>query len=103
MGAHEFTTPYTPQQNRVDERKNRTLYERVRCLLLDANLPDEFWGLALYTASDLRNMCSVSSKSKTPFEAFHGIRPNLRMLRVFGCACFVQIPKVRRRDIQGYS
>lgn len=41
---NQFTAPYTPQQNGKAERKNRTLIEMARCLLIDANLPNIFWG-----------------------------------------------------------
>lgn len=96
--THEYTTAYTPQQNGVAERMNRTLFEKVRCSLMGANMPDEFWGLALQSASDIRNMCPVSGQYKTPFEMFYGRKPDLGMVRVFGCDCFVQVPNVHRRD-----
>ena len=37
------TELYTPQQNGVAERMNRTIMERVRCMLSEANLPYIFW------------------------------------------------------------
>ena len=36
------TVPYTPQQNGVAERLNRTLLEKARCMLINANLPKSF-------------------------------------------------------------
>ena len=39
---HELTAPYTPQHNRVVERKNRTIIEIRRCLLHDKGLPKKF-------------------------------------------------------------
>lgn len=39
---HEFTVPHTQQQNGVSERLNRTLMEKVNCLLQGAQLPPEF-------------------------------------------------------------
>lgn len=96
--THEYTTPYTPQQNGVAERMNRTLFEKVRCLLHGAALPDHYWGLALQAASDVRNLCPVSGQALTPFEVFMGRKPDLRMLRVFGCDCFVHVPAIRCRD-----
>ena len=33
---------YTPQQNGLVERMNKTILERVRCMLLSANLPQGF-------------------------------------------------------------
>ncbi|KAL0438177.1 UNVERIFIED_CONTAM: Retrovirus-related Pol polyprotein from transposon TNT 1-94 [Sesamum latifolium] len=47
------TNPYTPQQNGVAERMNRTLLNKVRCLLISSGLPKSFWGEALLTAAYL--------------------------------------------------
>ena len=44
--AHEKTPPKTPQLNGLAERMNRTLLEKVRCMLSDAKLPKHFWGEA---------------------------------------------------------
>lgn len=40
--THHKTVRYTPQQNSVVERLDRTIIKRVRCLLLDANLTERF-------------------------------------------------------------
>lgn len=40
----QFTTAYSPQQNGVAERKNRSLQEMATCMLLDAGLPKKYWG-----------------------------------------------------------
>jgi transposase InsO family protein len=52
---HFTTTPYTPQQNDVVERRNRTVVEMARCLLKSKNVPGEFWGEAVSTAVYLLN------------------------------------------------
>ena len=39
---HQLTIPYTPQQNGVSERKNRTVMEMARCLLIEKILPKNF-------------------------------------------------------------
>ena len=49
--VHQFTIAYTPEQNGIAERANRTLEEKTRALLKEAGLPDEFWGEALLTAT----------------------------------------------------
>jgi transposase InsO family protein len=51
----ETTTPYTPEQNGVAERKNRTIIEVVRAMLHDQGLPKFLWGEAA-------NTCRVCSK-----------------------------------------
>ncbi|KAG8480141.1 hypothetical protein CXB51_024917 [Gossypium anomalum] len=59
---HQLTTVYTPQQNGVCERKNRT--------------------------------------EKTPFKAWHGIKPSVSHLKVFGCVCYAFIPVQRRTKLE---
>ncbi|CAA0832257.1 Uncharacterized mitochondrial protein AtMg00710, partial [Striga hermonthica] len=52
---HEKTVPGTPQHNDVAERINRTIMEKVRCMLRMAKLPKPFWGEAVLTACYLIN------------------------------------------------
>jgi transposase InsO family protein len=47
---HEFSFPYTPQQNGVVERKNRTLLDMARTMLDEYKTPDRFWAEAINTA-----------------------------------------------------
>ena len=73
-----FSIPHTPEQNGVAERKNRTLVEMARCLLISSNLPSSFWAEAVLTANHLRNRCpSRSLHGATPFEKWTGVTPNL--------------------------
>nr|GEV27769.1 retrotransposon protein, putative, Ty1-copia subclass [Tanacetum cinerariifolium] len=54
---HQRTTPYTPQQNGVAEKKNGVLQDIINAMLVSANLPKNLWGEALLTA------CHVKSSS----------------------------------------
>jgi transposase InsO family protein len=47
---HEFSSPYTPQQNGVVERKNITLLDMARTMLDEYKTPDRFWTKAINTA-----------------------------------------------------
>ncbi len=59
-GIHkEYTTPYTPEQNGVEGRYNRTIIQMVRGMLSWAELPHSFWGEAAMTANYLRNLLLV--------------------------------------------
>ena len=46
---------YTPQQNGITERMNRTLLDKVRCMIVSFGLPKCFWGEAVSTAAYLVN------------------------------------------------
>jgi hypothetical protein len=83
------TVTHTPQQNGLAERMNRTLLEKVRCMLLSSGLPKLFWGEATKTASYLINRSPASAiHFKTPEEVWNGRPVDLSNLRVFGCAAF---------------
>jgi transposase InsO family protein len=47
---HEFSVPYTPQQNGIVERKNRILIEAARTMLAEYKTLDIFWVEAINTA-----------------------------------------------------
>lgn len=94
---HEYTVPYTPQQNGVAERKNRSLTESAKCMLLDAKLDNCFWGEAVLTAAYLQNRTPSRVVEKTPVELFTGKKPDLGNIRVFGSKVFSYIPKEKRR------
>ncbi|KAK4384341.1 Retrovirus-related Pol polyprotein from transposon TNT 1-94 [Sesamum angolense] len=76
-----LTIPYTPQQNGVPERRNRTLLEMARSMMAQANLPISFWGDAILTASYILNRVPSKSIPSTPYELWHGRKPNLEGLR----------------------
>lgn len=85
-----LTVPYTPQQNGVAERFNRTIVDMARCLLIQSGLPTMYWGEAINTANYLRNRCpSRSHDGKTPYELWHGKLPDLSHLRVLGARAFI--------------
>jgi transposase InsO family protein len=67
---HEFSTPYTPQQNGVAERKNHTLIEMVGTMLDEYNTLDQFWVEAINTA------CHATD-NKTSYELLTGNKPNV--------------------------
>ena len=96
------TAPHTPEQNGVPERKNKTLMEMARTMLIDAGLSMSYWGEAILAANYIRNrVYSRSCVAKhTPFEAFMKYKPNLSMMRVFGCLAYAHIDKKLRHKLQ---
>lgn len=95
---HQTTTPYTPEQNGTAERMNRSLIERAKCMLLNANLPKQYWADAVHTAAYVINRSPTKSLSfKTPEEMWSGQKPNVRHMRVFGCEAMVHLPQEKRK------
>ena len=95
-----MTARYTPQQNGVAERKNRTVMDMVRCMLHLKKLPKGFWGDAVDCAFYLLNRCPTRSVlGKTPQEAWTRRKPSIGHLRVFGCICYAHVPDVLRKKL----
>ncbi|UYV79002.1 hypothetical protein LAZ67_17000616 [Cordylochernes scorpioides] len=97
--VHERTMVYTPEQNGVAERMNRTLLNLVRSTVNSCNLPTASWAELTNTAAYLRNrVTNRHNEEKTPFELWFGKRPALQHLRAIGCETFVHVPKQRRNS-----
>jgi hypothetical protein len=89
--TRHFSAPYTPQQNGVVERRNQTVVAMARALLKQQRMPAKFWGEAVVTAIYLQNRLPTKSLiGRTPYEAWHGRKPAVNHLRVFGCRAFVK-------------
>lgn len=98
----QTTIPYTPQQNGVAERFNRTIMEKVRSMLIDAGLEKYFWAEAANTAVYLINLMP-RKKEKSANEKFNQEKINLGDLRIFGEKCMIQIPKEKRKKLDDKS
>jgi transposase InsO family protein len=95
--VQQFTTVYTPQQNGVAERFNRTLVEKARCLLFDAKLKKEFWAEAINMATFLINRSQMNKQNKTPEEVFTNEKADLSEIQLFGSKVMVHVPKEKRK------
>lgn len=65
---HQTTAPYTPQQNGVAERKNRTLKEMMNAMLISSGLPHNLWSEVILTANYILNKVPRKKVDKTPYE-----------------------------------
>ncbi|XP_055814518.1 uncharacterized protein LOC129884204 [Solanum dulcamara] len=98
---HKLTVSYSPEQNGVSERKNRTVVEMARCLLLEKKLPQSFWAEAVYTSVYLLNRLPTKVvDKKTPIEAWSGTKPSAKHLKIFGSICYSLVPLVKRRKLE---
>lgn len=74
----------------VVERKNKSLEDMSRTMLIASELPRNFWAEAVNTSCYIVNQCMIRPiLNMTPYELFKGKKPNISHLRVFGCKCFV--------------
>jgi hypothetical protein len=94
---HEFSSPYTPQQNGVVESKNRTLLDMARTMLDEYKTLDRFWAEAVNTACYAINRLYLHRiLKKTSYELLTGKKPNVSYFRVFGSKCFILVKRDRK-------
>jgi hypothetical protein len=94
---HEFSSPYTPQQNGVVERKNRTLLDMARTMLDEYKTPYQFWAEAINTACYSINRFYLHRiLKKTSYELLTGKKPNVSYFRVFCSKCFILVKRGRK-------
>ena len=92
----------TPEQNRKPERMNRTIIESTGGMLHHAKIPMKCWAEALSTAVYLGNRSPQTALDGiTPYECFHGEKPDATDLRPFGCKAFVHVPKEKCSKLEG--
>ena len=58
---HQCIVPYTPQQNSVAERKNRSLMEMAKCMVKSQQLPHGFWLKAIMCDTYVLNKCPTKA------------------------------------------
>jgi hypothetical protein len=94
---HEFSSPYTPQQNGVVKRKNRTLLDMARTMLDEYKTSDRFWAKAINTACySINRLYLHRILKKTSYELLTGKKSNVSYFRVFGSKCFILIKRGRK-------
>ncbi|KAK9053984.1 hypothetical protein SSX86_025059 [Deinandra increscens subsp. villosa] len=109
QGRH-LTIPGTPQQNDLAERMNRTLLERIRCMMDCAGMPKMFWAEAANTAAYLINRSpSREIENRAPMELWTSYKQDYQGLRIFRSLCYAHVnqgklePRACRCIFLGYS
>ncbi|GAA0149769.1 hypothetical protein LIER_08866 [Lithospermum erythrorhizon] len=87
---HEYSTPITPQQNGIVERKNRTLQEMARVMIHAKQLPIKLWAEAVNTACHIHNHLTLRPGThSSSYELWRGRKPNVHYLHIFGSVCYI--------------
>lgn len=97
--THQKTVAYSPEQNGICERKNRTLVEAARTMLIESKLPKRLWAEAVNTANYIQNRLINRVTGTIPYEKWFGKKPEMLDLHPFGCEVYVHIPKEKRRKL----
>ncbi|KAK1678745.1 hypothetical protein QYE76_039593, partial [Lolium multiflorum] len=96
---HQYSAAYTPQQNGVAERKNRTLMDMARSMMAEYKSRYNFWAEAISTACHSSNRLYLrKGLNKTPYEILTENKPNISYFKVFGCKCFYKIKGFEEND-----
>ncbi|KAG7568389.1 Zinc finger CCHC-type [Arabidopsis thaliana x Arabidopsis arenosa] len=99
-----LTAPYSPQQNGVVERRNRTLMGMTRSILKHMNVPNYLWGEAVRHATYIINRVSTRTLiHQTPYEAFKRKKPNIEHIRVFGCIGYAKTEPAHLKKLDDRS
>ncbi|GJS13540.1 putative ribonuclease H-like domain-containing protein [Tanacetum coccineum] len=89
--VHKTSIARTPQQNGVVERKNHTLIEAARTMLIFSKALEFLWDEAIATACFTQNRSIVHTRhNKTPYELIRGRKPNFQYFYVFGSLCYLK-------------
>nr|GEZ91442.1 hypothetical protein [Tanacetum cinerariifolium] len=95
--SHQMSSVRTPKQNEVVERRNWTLVEAARTMLIFSRASLFLWAEAIATACFTQNRSIIHRRfNKTPYELINGRKPDISFLYVFGALCY---PKNDREDI----
>ncbi|GJS58096.1 retrovirus-related pol polyprotein from transposon TNT 1-94 [Tanacetum coccineum] len=87
--SHETSVARSPQQNGIVERRNRTLIEAARTMLIYAKAPLFLWAEVVATACYTQNRSIIRLRhGKTPYELLHDKLPDLSFFHVFGALCY---------------
>ncbi|GJS60708.1 retrovirus-related pol polyprotein from transposon TNT 1-94 [Tanacetum coccineum] len=88
--SKNFSSSYTPEQNGVVERKNRTLIEAARTMLNGSVLSKNFWTKVVRITCYTQNRSIIVKRhDRNPYEIFREWIPDISYFHIFGCHVFI--------------
>ena len=97
----QHSIPYTPQQNGVADRKNKSLKEMATCMLEAKYFPPMFWVKAINYKTYIQNMGAHKNLDGiTHFKCWSGNKPDVTHFRIFGSKAWARIATEKRKDLQ---
>ncbi|MBW0506957.1 hypothetical protein O181_046672 [Austropuccinia psidii MF-1] len=99
---HETSMPYKHHQNGKVERENGTLSEAERAIMLDKKVKVALWPWAFWHAACVFNQILHAGCDWMPWELVTGLKPNVAILRVFGCIAYVH-DHLHKKDLGAKS
>jgi hypothetical protein len=97
----QLTAGYSPHQNGIAERKNRSILETMHSMAIEASLPSYLWDEAAKTACYILNRCPTKALTLvTPEERFLGKKPDFSHLRIYGATAYVHIPREKHAKLE---
>ena len=94
----EPTAPHSSHQNGPGERPHQTISDAIRTMLAGADLAPKFWPYAFHHFLRLYNVTVHGTDTASPYEQMTGKKPDLSLLRVFGCRLYALPARPRRPD-----
>jgi transposase InsO family protein len=103
---YHYSASYNMQQNIIIEQRNQTVMGMAHALLKQRGMPTVFWGVVMVTAVNILNRSPTKTlNGRTAYEAWHGHKPVVSHLRVFGYLMFTKelghIGKLEDRSTPG--
>ncbi|MCO5591439.1 hypothetical protein L7F22_045422 [Adiantum nelumboides] len=93
----QITCRYTPQQNKVAERKNRVMAVIARAMMNEMPLTYE----AVHTTVHIMNQTPKAAIHEiSPYERLYGIKPTISYMKIFGCVCYVHVSNEARKKME---
>ena len=100
---HITTQPYAPSMHSYVERVIRTIVEHASTMLWTAGINENFWALACKASAYLLNRSPHTCLDVTPYEMWHGRKPHVGHIRIWGCRAYAAILKEKRTKFDSKS